>query len=106
MARKRTLLYGSGLASSDAAAVAREPVGPNGHVATTPDPVEPGFVELMLEQDAATGRTNRIDGIDADDTIASPNAERGATELAPGDVDASNTLQIYLREIRRAPLLT
>ncbi len=35
-----------------------------------------------------------------------PEAEAGSTELAPGDADSGNTLQAYLRDIRRAPLLT
>ena len=35
-----------------------------------------------------------------DDTVAL------ALDIAAGDADASNTLQIYLREIRRAPLFT
>jgi RNA polymerase nonessential primary-like sigma factor len=33
-------------------------------------------------------------------------AERAAVELAAGDAEVGNTLQTYLREIRRAPLLT
>jgi RNA polymerase nonessential primary-like sigma factor len=33
-------------------------------------------------------------------------AASAALEIATGDADASNTLQAYLREIRRAPLLT
>ena len=35
-----------------------------------------------------------------------PKGERTAAELAPGDADSGNTLQAYLRDIRRAPLLT
>jgi len=32
--------------------------------------------------------------------------EQNGAELAPGDADSGNTLQAYLRDIRRAPLLT
>jgi RNA polymerase nonessential primary-like sigma factor len=35
-----------------------------------------------------------------------PAAEPAGVELAPGEPDIGNTLQAYLREIRRAPLLT
>jgi RNA polymerase nonessential primary-like sigma factor len=34
------------------------------------------------------------------------NDERAAVELAAGDAEVGNTLQTYLRELRRAPLLT
>jgi RNA polymerase nonessential primary-like sigma factor len=46
--------------------------------------------------------------IPADDDEADPEAidPRASTELAAGDAEVGNTLQTYLREIRRAPLLT
>ena len=55
----------------------------------------------------------RADQVDEDDDAA-PAAglndpqgrERGGTEFAAGDADSGNTLQAYLRDIRRAPLLT
>ena len=55
----------------------------------------------------------RADQVDEDDAAA-PAAglndpqgrERGGTEFAAGDADSGNTLQAYLRDIRRAPLLT
>ncbi|MBS0446931.1 MAG: RNA polymerase sigma factor RpoS [Proteobacteria bacterium] len=41
-----------------------------------------------------------------DAALQSDLAERAAVELAAGDAEIGNTLQTYLREIRRAPLLT
>ena len=35
-----------------------------------------------------------------------PEGERSSSELTPGDADSGNILQAYLRDIRRAPLLT
>jgi len=111
MARKRPLHDGSGLAPARAARTADSAASAaNGHSAATlsaadlatSDVVEPG-IELLLEAQVAE-RGGRTDGIEADDGVVPANSERA--DLAPGDVDASNTLQIYLREIRRAPLLT
>jgi RNA polymerase nonessential primary-like sigma factor len=41
-----------------------------------------------------------------DDTVAVTNGQRAPAELAAGASEVGNTLQTYLREIRRAPLLT
>ena len=55
----------------------------------------------------------RADQVDEDDDAAPAASlndpqgrERGGTEFAAGDADSGNTLQAYLRDIRRAPLLT
>lgn len=45
-----------------------------------------------------------VDGADGAD--AAPLDPRATVELAAGDAEVGNTLQTYLREIRRAPLLT
>jgi RNA polymerase nonessential primary-like sigma factor len=42
----------------------------------------------------------------SDDAPVALNGERAAVEIAAGDAEVGNTLQTYLREIRRAPLLT
>ena len=110
MARKRTLLDGSGLGSapareSSSAKSANGHAAPLGTELAAPDSAEAG-VELMLDPEAASNGASPGDGLDGDDVIAPASAARAGTELAAGDVDASNTLQIYLREIRRAPLLT
>src|ERR1700752_2007745 len=110
MARKRTLLDGSGLGSSPARE-SSSAKNENGHAAAlsaelaAPDTAETG-VELMLDPEAASNGASPVDGLDGDDVITPASAARAGTELGGGDVDASNTLQIYLREIRRAPLLT
>lgn len=59
-------------------------------------PVASGFADPGAGSDAAS---------DADDD-AGKSVERSAVELAAGDAEVGNTLQTYLREIRRAPLLT
>jgi len=110
MARKRTLLDGSGFVPAHAAhAAASSAVTSNGHASAalstelaTSDPLEPR-IELLLESQGVAQRGEHADGLEPEDAAA-PIRERA--DLPPGDVDASNTLQIYLREIRRAPLLT
>ena len=55
-----------------------------------------------------TGLPNGVN-TGADIGAVPPNLDDAASapaEMAAGDADASNTLQIYLREIRRAPLFT
>lgn len=53
------------------------------------------------------GSAAEIDGPDANDASdGAPDIEPRAVELAAGDGEVGNTLQTYLREIRRAPLLT
>ena len=55
-----------------------------------------------------------LDGPKSDAGAARPSGETAApqvderqpTDLAAGDAEVGNTLQSYLREIRRAPLLT
>ena len=42
----------------------------------------------------------------SDDAEAGLNGERAAADIAAGEGEVGNTLQTYLREIRRAPLLT
>jgi RNA polymerase nonessential primary-like sigma factor len=41
-----------------------------------------------------------------EDPVATLNGDRGTAEIASGESEVGNTLQTYLREIRRAPLLT
>ncbi|HEY9065238.1 MAG TPA: RNA polymerase sigma factor RpoS [Burkholderiaceae bacterium] len=112
MARKRTQLAGSVDVSGGVAPLAHA----NGHptaLSTERSPVEPhdgGRLDLMADPAEASasgnGSGNGAEGYENGDDSAAASGERGGADLAPGDVDASNTLQIYLREIRRAPLLT
>ena len=87
MARKRTLPQGS----ADAEITTRVSRGANG---------APHETAVAQDREAApdtdAGAANG--GLDDAGTAAAP--------LPAGEADASNTLQIYLREIRRAPLLT
>ena len=63
--------------------------------------------ELLRAHD---GLDEPVPGQQLDDGIAPPDAGNGSTagngELPLGDPDVGNTLQTYLREIRRAPLLS
>ena len=112
MARKRTQLAGSADVSGGIAPAVRA----NGHptpLSTEPpplaDPHDTGQHELMADSAESVGTGNGIEGYENGEEgngAAPSSSERSGTDLAPGDVDASNTLQIYLREIRRAPLLT
>ena len=66
-----------------------------------------------LPNGTVTPSRARADQVDEDDDAA-PAASlndpqgrgRGGTEFVAGDADSGNTLQAYLRDIRRAPLLT
>ena len=90
----------------------------NGHVQGLPDglataaPPEALVAAMDMEAPAASldivmpagldggeAETPEIDGAGPTDTAGPP-------ELAAGDGEIGNTLQTYLREIRRAPLLT
>ncbi|MDP1693853.1 MAG: RNA polymerase sigma factor RpoS [Burkholderiaceae bacterium] len=53
-----------------------------------------------------TGRSPRQDGLPKLVGNGSDEAPAAALDIAAGDADTSNTLQTYLREIRRAPLFT
>lgn len=63
----------------------------------------PSF-SIARELDDAT--SSAVDAEAADGVPAVPVDSSGATEAAAGDAETGNTLQAYLREIRRAPLLT
>ena len=108
MARKRTLPEGS----ADAETAARLSRGSNGaslgaHAGGAPHEAS----EAKRERERAAAHD--ADGnSDADapngslDDGAAAASDSGGASLPAGEADASNTLQIYLREIRRAPLLT
>jgi RNA polymerase nonessential primary-like sigma factor len=88
MARKRTPLDGPASASADPAP---------GHGAPLPADADGGAdsgVDVGPETDATPAPIDIELVVDA------------RTELAAGDAEVGNTLQTYLREIRRAPLLT
>src|SRR6185369_1025764 len=54
-------------------------------------------------------QATRPNGADGEPPPPPPDGEElppNGIEIAPGDADVGNTLQLYLREIRRAPLLT
>jgi RNA polymerase nonessential primary-like sigma factor len=92
MATKRSLspLNGQGARAEEPTSGARPPgVGPGASAYDGLDP-EPGAL---------------IDG-PADDLAGAPGAARAAIDLAAADADIGDTLQTYLREIRKAPLLT
>ena len=88
MARKRTLLDGPGSDPRQR---------PNG---LRPSPA---VRETLREGAPSTGIVT--DALD-DDALTPAGDPRAAIELAAGDSEVGNTLQTYLREIRRAPLLT
>jgi RNA polymerase nonessential primary-like sigma factor len=81
---------------------------PNGHAH---DGHGGGLHEHLAERDSPQALMDMavppaVDG-DAGDALAgAPTDSAGAPELAAGDGEIGNTLQTYLREIRRAPLLT
>jgi len=113
MARKRTLLVGSADAPTEAASVTATTTRTNGHATAlgteraSAEAKDAGHLELMLDADAAMAPPgNGSEGLDNGDDGPPAGAARSGGDIAPGEVDASNTLQIYLREIRRAPLLT
>lgn len=60
------------------------------------------------DADSAAPETDRAstDEPAADDAVDAGQPDRIAAEFAAGDADVGNTLQTYLRDIRRAPLLT
>ncbi len=82
MPRKRTSLDGT--------SVSPPPLPHNGHANSSAD----GF------------ETEPPDGDGADGADGPPLIEPRIAELAAGEGEVGNTLQTYLREIRRAPLLT
>lgn len=81
---------------------------PNGHAgggvheppAAEREPLPPPLLDM--------GGPPALDGADGTDAMpAAPGTDSAGTpELAAGDGEIGNTLQTYLREIRRAPLLT
>jgi RNA polymerase nonessential primary-like sigma factor len=85
----------------------RNPAGENGR-----DPELGADIPESAFDSAAPQRINghadTSDGLDplTDDTAASAIDARVAANLVVGDSEAGNTLQLYLREIRRAPLLS
>ena len=89
MARKRTTLEGLGHATANGALQATEPVPA---MLPTIDPaVEPDGDSMPIA---------------FDDALANDNGRSGHAELPAGAGEIGNTLQTYLREIRRALLLT
>ena len=109
MARKRTQLAGTIDASGGVAPAARA----NGHATALStersrvDSRDTARLDMMVDAAEVGSPGNGIEGYEnGEDGNGAAGGERSGADLAPGDVDASNTLQIYLREIRRAPLLT
>jgi RNA polymerase nonessential primary-like sigma factor len=91
MAKKRSTLNGHALGQEAAA----RPALPALKVDDTPgEPAEPEPTEAPPEGDAR------------DPADGSSDDARPAIEIAAGDGEVGNTLQTYLRDIRRAPLLT
>jgi RNA polymerase nonessential primary-like sigma factor len=58
------------------------------------------------DQDGSLELPIEVDPISIEEDPAAGSAPNGRTELAAGESEVGNTLQSYLREIRRAPLLT
>jgi len=85
----------------------RTPANGHGH-----DTISDALRESANDRDASPPMMDivlppHLDGdVGADVLDAGPADTAGAPELAPGDGEIGNTLQTYLREIRRAPLLT
>lgn len=78
------------------------PGATNGHaVAAVVNGALPPPAELDDEIEPLVANGNAEDA-----DSESPAAARNGTDLAAGDPEVGNTLQTYLREIRRAPLLT
>ena len=76
-----------------------------GHAAAPPARALPHANGTSIGSDLAPGAEFDIDPTlpDVDPTAALPSE---AVDPAPGEAEIGNTLQTYLREIRRAPLLT
>ncbi len=77
---------------------------PPGHAALSPDAAARRINGTRIGTDALPGPETEIDAAALDDEGAAVVAE--PVELAAGEPEIGNTLQTYLREIRRAPLLT
>ncbi|WP_298829397.1 RNA polymerase sigma factor RpoS [uncultured Piscinibacter sp.] len=71
---------------------------------TSVSPPPPINGRPLPEADGPAAEIDGPDGPDVGDGV--PDIEPRAVELAAGDGEVGNTLQTYLREIRRAPLLT
>ena len=77
----------------------------DGHaVSALPVPVPGAGLNGLADDMVAAPGPADLDGIAAEDAAATNGTER--PELAAGEGESGNTLQTYLREIRRAPLLT
>ncbi len=72
----------------------------------TPSDERAGARAAPPPQPPAEDEPAPLDAAEAEDAAVNGAATLPPAELAAGDADASNTLQMYLREIRRAPLLT
>jgi RNA polymerase nonessential primary-like sigma factor len=69
-----------------------------------PPPLINGHRSYALPADSEPGELMPPPGSEPSDDV--PLTDGRAVELAAGDAEVGNTLQTYLREIRRAPLLT
>ena len=82
----------------------RTPPNGNAHAAAVPGKIEPradadpALMDVVLPAG--------LDGESVDAMTAAGADTHVPADLAAGDAEVGNTLQTYLREIRRAPLLT
>ena len=91
MPRRRTPLDGPALDSAHGLNGARAPV------------IDAAALRLARE---AALEPDSEPAVLADDASTALNGDRAPAEIAAGESEVGNTLQTYLREIRRAPLLT
>ena len=128
MARKRTPLNGHALdltvTDSDALPASAVPTGLNGQAPdgqqasalTAPEhPVDAPDLQAHAQAQAQAEANSQFDpdpdpdpdpDMPNDDGASAPSLKDAPDALDAGDPNAGNTLQVYLRDIRRAPLLT
>lgn len=82
----------------------------NGHASRSrgaaPAIAAPSAGDAELDAGSKPAPDRPDDGLDALSELPDAGNARAAIELAAGDAEVGNTLQTYLREIRKAPLLT
>ena len=120
MARKRTPLNGHAfdltVTDSDVVPASVVPAvlniqAPDGHqtsILTAPEfPVDAPYSQAQAQSQAPSQFDLHPDpDMPNDDGATAPSLKDGPDTLDVGDPNAGNTLQVYLRDIRRAPLLT